>query len=273
MQKAKNKNKTSSIALKTKSFLLILCDVSKYSTTGSHSSPFQIQRTNNLRVQWIWLLAGFPKQNGLELYRNKWKKNKKEVNKGWVGGACQGHAVLHKTLQVLRFRVQGLDFLFASSLDNRTGLTPNTFPPPGFTYFYIAFSRTCSKVFLTRVQSQSLNSRVMCLEGVHQLSLSDVKNADVPFPAPRDQELLFGGILEYCGTMVMTCETWKEKASGDFPKTTSSFSFWCLNSHLKTQKLTVHFFNSSVLIYLESVSEKVHVLRICPQILGKEFNH
>lgn len=78
---------------------------------------------------------------------------------------------------------------------------------------YVTFCRTCSKIFLTGIQSQSLNSGVMCLEGVNQLSLPDVKNADIAFPASRDEELLFWRILEYRGTMIVACEAMNEAVS------------------------------------------------------------
>lgn len=70
----------------------------------------------------------------------------------------------------------------------------------------IPFRRACDEVLLLWIHSQTSDWYIMGLEGVPELSLTDVKYTDLPLPTPRDQELVMGGIHNGWTTMFMTDE-------------------------------------------------------------------
>lgn len=80
---------------------------------------------------------------------------------------------------------------------------------PPIPYLHVTFCWACYKIVLRRIQCQGLHSRFVCLEGVKDLSLSDVEDADVSLPASRNQQLMIRCILKDCGTVIMASEGWR----------------------------------------------------------------
>lgn len=71
---------------------------------------------------------------------------------------------------------------------------------------HVPFSRTSDKKVLTGVHGQGFDGRIVCLECVQQLPLTDVKNTDESLPAARDDQLLLRSVLKNGRTILMTLE-------------------------------------------------------------------
>lgn len=73
-------------------------------------------------------------------------------------------------------------------------------------YLHVALCRASDKEVLVGIQRQGFDGRVMGLEGMEQLPLADVKHAHKALSAPSDQQLLFRGILQHSGPILVAGE-------------------------------------------------------------------
>lgn len=73
-------------------------------------------------------------------------------------------------------------------------------------HLHVALSRASDKEVLVGIQRQGFNGGVVGLESVEQLPLADVEHAHKALSAPSDQQLLFRGILQHSGPILVAGE-------------------------------------------------------------------